>query len=246
MALETVSAARGSVLVVEDDLASAELLAALLEEEGFQPIVCPDGSSVLERFESDRPVAVLIDWVIPGGPGIELCRQIRVRDSMVPIFFVSGRADEASVSRGLDAGADDFLTKPLRPRELVARLEAHLRKLAALPAAGTPAASAVEVTPGEATRQFGDVEIDLVARTARVNGLPVTLGSLEFRLLEYFVRNAGVALSRGQILNEVHGYDDIPTERVDLLVRRLRAKLSWNDWITAVPGYGYRLERPRK
>jgi DNA-binding response OmpR family regulator len=246
MALETVSTARGAVLVVEDDLASADLLAALLEEEGFQPIVCPDGSSVLERFESERPVAVLIDWVIPVGPGIELCRQIRVRDSMVPIFFVSGRADEASVSRGLDAGADDFLTKPLRPRELVARLEAHLRKLASLPATGAPAVSAAEISPMDGTRQFGDVEIDLVARTARVRGVPVTLGSLEFRLLEYFVRNAGVALSRGQILNEVHGYDDIPTERVDLLVRRLRAKLSWNDWITAVPGYGYRLERPRK
>jgi DNA-binding response OmpR family regulator len=247
MAQENTNPARGAVLVVEDDLASAELLAALLEDEGFQPIVCPDGHPVLERFESRRPVAVLIDWVIPGGPGIELCRQIRVRDSIVPIFFVSGRTDEASVSRGLDAGADDFLTKPLRSRELVARLEAHLRKVASLPAQGavvTPPPE--EAAPVDGTRTFGDVEIDLVARTARVRGLPVTLGSLEFRLLEYFVRNAGVALSRGQILNEVHGYDDIPTERVDLLVRRLRAKLSWSDWITAVPGYGYRLERPRK
>jgi len=246
MAQEILRTARGVVLVVEDDLASAELLAALLEEEGFQPITCADGGSVLERFESERPVAVLIDWVIPGGPGIELCRRIRLRDSIVPIFFVSGRADEASVSRGLDAGADDFLTKPLRTRELVARLEAHLRKLASLPAQVGPAVSMPEVATGDGSRTFGDVEIDLVARTARVRGLPVTLGSLEFRLLEYFVRNAGVALSRGQILNEVHGYDDIPTERVDLLVRRLRAKLSWSDWITAVPGYGYRLERPRK
>src|SRR5437016_1716824 len=246
MAQEISRAARGAVLVVEDDLASAELLAAVLDEEGFQPVVCPDGSSVMERFEVERPVAVLIDWVIPGGPGIELCRQIRLRDSVVPIVFVSGRTDEASVSRGLDAGADDFLTKPLRPRELVARLEAHLRKLASLPSTGPHPAPAPEAPPTDGTRTFGDVEIDLVARTARVRGQPVTLGSLEFRLLEYFVRNAGVALSRGQILNEVHGYDDIPTERVDLLVRRLRAKLSWNDWITAVPGYGYRLERPRR
>ena len=250
MAQENASAARGAVLVVEDDNASADLLAALLEEEGFQAIVCPDGHPVLERFESERPVAVLIDWVIPGGPGIELCRQIRVRDSIVPIFFVSGRTDEASVSRGLDAGADDFLTKPLRSRELVARLEAHLRKVSSLPPQGAPPPPPPPPTDGsppvDGTRTFGDVEIDLVARTARVRGQPVTLGSLEFRLLEYFVRNAGVALSRGQILNEVHGYDDIPTERVDLLVRRLRAKLSWSDWITAVPGYGYRLERPRK
>src|SRR6266550_5673156 len=138
MAQEISRAARGAVLVVEDDHASAELLAALLDEEGFQPVVCADGSSVMERFEVERPVAVLIDWVIPGGPGIELCRQIRLRDSVVPIVFVSGRTDEASVSRGLDAGADDFLTKPLRPRELVARLEAHLRKLASLPPQGAP------------------------------------------------------------------------------------------------------------
>src|SRR5438132_9491172 len=105
MAQENASAARGAVLVVEDDNASADLLAALLEEEGFQPVVCPDGTSVLERFENERPVAVLIDWVIPGGPGIELCRQIRLRDSMVPLFFVRGRADESSVSRVLDDGA---------------------------------------------------------------------------------------------------------------------------------------------
>ncbi|MBO0682264.1 MAG: response regulator transcription factor [Candidatus Dormibacteraeota bacterium] len=235
---------RGRILVVEDDRASADLLAALLEEEGFQPVVCGDGRSVLDRFQSDQPVAVLIDWVIPGGPGIDLCRQIRARDSKVPIFFVSGRTDEASVSRGLDAGADDFMTKPLRPRELVARLEAHLRKVGALPTA--TGANSPSTAVADATRSFGDVEIDLEARIARVRGTPVTLGSLEFRLLEYFVRNAGVALSRTQILNEVHGYDDIPTERVDLLVRRLRAKLNWGDWITAVPGYGYRLERPGK
>src|SRR5439155_14050867 len=175
MAQENSKAARGAVLVVEDDLASAELLAALLEEEGFEALVCPDGTSVLERFETERPVAVLIDWVIPGGPGIELCRQIRVRDSVVPIVFVSGRADEASVSRGLDAGADDFLTKPLRPRELAARLDAHLRKVAALPA-GHVSAPALEEAPAPSdVRTFGEVDIDLEARMARIKGRPVTL-----------------------------------------------------------------------
>src|SRR6266536_4881956 len=133
MAQGDVKAIRGIVLVVEDDEASADLLAALLEEEGFQPVVCPDGRAAMEPFERERPVAVLIDWVIPGGAGIELCRRIRSQDSVVPIFFVSGRADEASVSRGLDAGADDFLSKPVRPRELAARLDAHLRKLGSLP-----------------------------------------------------------------------------------------------------------------
>ena len=253
MAQAEARAPRGTVLVVEDDEASAALLAALLEEEGFQPVLCPDGRAAIEPFQRDRPVAVLIDWVIPGGSGIELCRWMRSQDSLVPIFFVSGRTDEASVSRGLDAGADDFLSKPFRPRELAARLDAHLRKLAALPSRGPAASPAVVMSATEAQpargsdiRTFGDVEIDLEARVARVEGRPVTLGSLEFRLLEYFVRNAGVALSREQILHEVHGYDDIPTERVDLLVRRLRAKLGWSDWIAAVPGYGYRLERPRR
>ncbi len=255
MAQAEARAPRGTVLVVEDDEASAALLAALLEEEGFLPVLCADGREAMEPFERERPVAVLIDWVIPGGSGIELCRWMRALDSLVPIFFVSGRTDEASVSRGLDAGADDFLSKPFRPRELAARLDAHLRKLAALPARGpapasrqAPAALAVSEGParGSDVRTFGEVEIDLEARVARVGGRPITLGSLEFRLLEYFVRNAGVALSREQILHEVHGYDDIPTERVDLLVRRLRAKLGWSDWIAAVPGYGYRLERPRR
>src|SRR5207302_2809280 len=111
---------------------------------------------------------------------------------------------------------------------------------AAQPSRGAPSAPPAGAPSLHDVRTFGDVEIDLEARVARVEGRPVTLGSLEFRLLEYFVRNAGVALSREQILHEVHGYDDIPTERVDLLVRRLRAKLGWSDWIAAVPGYGYR------
>ena len=122
---------------------------------------------------------------------------------------------------------------------LVARLDAHLRKLGTLPAA--PGGERPAEPAG--TRTVGEVEIDLAARTARVRGRPVPLGLLEFRLLEYLVVNAGVALSREQILHEVHGYEDIQTDRVDLLVRRLRGKLGLGQWIVAVPGYGYRLER---
>lgn len=145
-------APRGTVLVVEDDEASAALLAALLEEEGFRPIICPDGQTAMPPFEQERPVAVLIDWVIPGGSGIELCRWMRSQDALVPIFFVSGRADEASVSRGLDAGADDFLSKPFRPRELAARLDAHLRKLAGLPVRATTAVAAADRTSARSAR----------------------------------------------------------------------------------------------
>ena len=235
---------RGAVLVVEDDPGSVDLLAALLEDEGFRPVVCGDVREALEPFRRERPVAVLIDWVMPGGSGLDLCRQLRGLDPVVPILFVSGRTDEASVSRALEAGADDYLVKPFRPQELAARMDAHLRKLAALPAARPEGPR--DAAPRQSVRRIGDVELDLEARTVRVSGALVALGSLEFRLLEYLARNAGIALSREQILREVHGYEDIPTERVDLLVRRLRAKLGLTGWITAVPGYGYRLERSRQ
>lgn len=236
------SGGRGSVLIVEDDPTSAELLSAVLEDEGFQPFVCASAFDAIGPFRHLRPVAVLVDWVIPGGSGIELCRQLRGLDPTVPILFVSGRSDEASVSRGLDAGADDFVNKPFRPQELVARLDAHLRRLGIL----APDPGGERPVEPEGTRTVGEVEIDLAARTARVRGRPVPLGLLEFRLLEYLVVNAGVALSREQILHEVHGYEDIQTDRVDLLVRRLRSKLGLGQWIVAVPGYGYRLERHRR
>jgi DNA-binding response OmpR family regulator len=233
---------RGTVLVVEDSLESAALLSSVLEEEGFRPLVRYDGHEGLRAYESEQPIAVLLDWVVPGGPGLEICRRIREQNRIIPIFFISGREDEASVSRGLDAGADDFLVKPFRPRELVARLEASLRKAAAvqpsveLPEPAGPAAAALH--------RLGEAEIDLEAREVRVKGEPVALGPLEFKLLEYFVRNPGVALSRDQILREVYEYDaQIATDRVDLLVRRLRSKLGWADRLVAVPGYGYRLER---
>jgi DNA-binding response OmpR family regulator len=235
---------RGAVLVVEDSLEAAALISAVLEEEGFRAVVRHDGQDGLQAFDDERPIAVLLDWVVPGGPGLEICRRIREQDRVIPIFFISGRQDEASVSRGLDAGADDFLVKPFRPRELMARLEASLRKVAAMrpPVEQVRAAGAGQVQTSVLT--LGDAEVDLEAREVRVRGEPIALGPLEFKLLEYFVRNPGVALSRDQILREVYEYDaQIATDRVDLLVRRLRSKLAWGDRLVAVPGYGYRLER---
>lgn len=250
------SGARGRVLVVEDSPETAELLATIVEEEGFAPVVCNLAQQGIDAFDEETPVAVMVDWVMPDRPGIDVCRHVRERDPVVPILFVSGRDDEASISRGLDAGADDFLVKPVRRIELVARLEAHLRKVAAVRAAPMPlhpSPSPASAGGGmELDRQvrFGAVEIDPAARIVRVAGDEVGLGPLEFKLLEYFGRNAGIAISREQILNEVYGYDaDISTERVDLLVRRLRAKLGdggdRGGQLVAVPGYGYRLERRR-
>jgi len=239
---QAVPGKRGTVLVIDDSADSTELATAFVEREGFDVVACPTAEAGLAAFQREHPVAILLDWVLPDGPGTEVCRAIRAQDSMVVIIFVSGRDDETSVVRGLDAGADDYLPKPVRGGELIARLEANLRKLAA---ARAPAA-ALPVPDAPLGLRFGNVSVDFGAHEVSVGDERVRLGPLEFRLLEYLAHNSGVAVSRDQIMNEVYGYDaDISTERVDLLVRRLRAKLGDEDggYIAAVPGFGYRLER---
>lgn len=235
---------RGRVLVVEDSPQAAELLVEMVEREGFSPVACASGAEARAGFERHKPVAVLLDWVLPDVPGTELCREFRAADGAVTIIFISGRDDETSMARGLDAGADDYVAKPVRPGELIARLEAHIGRVARL-----RDAYALRAEPEAAsTIQFGELQIDLRAREVRVGGRTVKLGPLEYRLLEYLGRNAGVAISRDQILSEVYGISaDIDTERVDLLVRRLRLKLGdypdTGGHIVAHPGYGYLLER---
>jgi DNA-binding response OmpR family regulator len=234
---------RGRLLIIEDSSETSELLAAIVEDEGFEPVAVPTAEAGVSAFASARPVAVFLDWVLPDRPGTDVCREIRALDPLIPIVFVSGRDDETSVSRGLDAGADDFVVKPFRQGELVARLEAHLRK-----ARAGASATAISTEAGERVHRFGEIVVDAAARVVKVHGAEISLGPLEFRLLDYFCSNAGIAVSREQILNEVYGYDaDISTERVDLLVRRLRSKLgegpTKGGQLVAVPGYGYRLER---
>jgi DNA-binding response OmpR family regulator len=234
---------RGAVLVVEDSASFGELMGEILEREGFTPVLCPSAAAAREAFNRHSPVAVLVDWVLPDAPGTELCRELRAGDPVITIMFVSGRNDETSMARGLDAGADDYVAKPVREGELIARLEAQLRKVARL-------RQAFESADHEPERwlRFGALEIDVLAREVRVAGRTVRLGALEYRLLEYLGRNAGVAVSRDQILSEVYGITaDIATERVDLLVRRLRQKLGEypdeGGHIVAHPGYGYLLEK---
>lgn len=236
---------RGIVLVVEDDDATAELLSDLVEDEGFRVVRVAGGAEVPTVFSANRPVAVLLDWVLPDISGIEACRAVRQIDRVVPILFVSGRDDEASAVRGLDAGADDYIAKPIRIRELVARLEAHIRKVEA--ARDTTAPAPPEAVPSNRVRRFGEIEVDFAARSVRVAGEALSLAPLEFSLLEYLARNAGVAVSRDQIIREVYGFPgEVSTERVDQLVRRLRQKLGEGEGragvIVAVAGYGYRLE----
>ena len=233
---------RGSVLIVEDTQHAAELVAALVGTEGFNPVICASAKAARAAYEAVKPVAILLDWVLPDAPGTELCREMRAKDPIVTIIFVSGRGDETSVSRALDAGADDYVTKPVRGGELIARLEAHLRRVAAMRGAFSRAGSAAAL---EQRYRFGPMEVDLVARRVSVSGKPVKLGPLEFKLVEYFARNAGVAISREQILAEVYGIDaEIDTGRVDLLVRRLRLKLgAGGRLVVAHAGYGYMLEK---
>lgn len=231
---------RGTVLIVEDAPDLAELIAAIVEREGFTALTAGSAAEARAAFHTDHPVAVLLDWVLPDAPGTEICRELRAQDAGVTIIFVSGRNDETSMARGLDAGADDYVAKPVREGELIARLDAQLRKTARL---RVPAAGA------EPTLRFGEVELDTLARAVRVSGRVVKLGPLEYRLFDYLARNAGVAVSRDQILSEVYGVDADSTERVDLLVRRLRLKLGdypdTGGHIIAHPGYGYLLERQR-
>lgn len=235
---------RGEILIVEDTADTAAVVEAVVQREGFRPVVCGTAAEAVAAFATVRPVAVILDWTLPDESGIEVCRKIRARDQTVVIMFASGRDDETSITRGLDAGADDYLAKPVRPAELIARLESHIRRVEAIRNMGSKPAPAPAALP--LARKFGDVEVDLGARMVRVKDQPVSLGPMEFRLVEYLVRNAGVAVSRDQIMSEVYGYDaDIGTERVDLLVKRLRAKIhdhAEGGLISAVPGFGYRLE----
>ena len=236
---------RGEILIVEDSSEAAAAYQAVVEREGFRTAVCGSAAEALAAFATMKPVAVILDWTLPDEPGIEVCRKIRAHDQAVAIIFASGRDDETSIARGLDAGADDYIPKPVRAGELIARLESHIRRVEAIrDMVSKPSAAAVG-TPVQ-PRKFGDVEVDLGARTVRVREKGVSLGPMEFRLLEYLVRNAGVAVSRDQIMSEVYGYDaDIGTERVDLLIKRLRAKIhdqAESGLISAVPGYGYRWE----
>jgi DNA-binding response OmpR family regulator len=242
---------RGRVVIIESSAEEANRVAEAVTAEGFAPVTCATAADGLATAGEGRSAAVILDWNLPDRAGLELCRELRARDPLVAIVFLSERADEATIARGLDAGADDFIAQPFRRTEMLARLEAHVRKSAAAIqiVRSTPPPAPEPVANG--AHQFGDIEVDLAAREVRVSGRPVGLGPLEFKLVEYLCQNAGVAISRDQIMSQVYGYEaDISTERVDLLARRVRAKLgegpARGGHLVAVPGYGYRWERRRR
>jgi two-component system alkaline phosphatase synthesis response regulator PhoP len=233
-----------TVLVVDDEETLRETIGFNLRREGLTPLLAADGPDGLRLARSEHPDVVILDVMLPGLDGLEVCRSLRA-ESNVPILLLSARGEEIDRVVGLEIGADDYLTKPFAMRELLARVRAMLRR-ANMPAAAAPSQTA---TPGQRTGRIvvGRLEIDVPSRRVTIDGTPVSLRPKEFDLLHYFARHPGVALSRDALLREVWGYDfPMDTRTVDVHIRWLRQKLERDPAdpriIETVRGYGYRLE----
>ena len=218
----------GTVVVVEDDPHIADLVDLYLRREGYRVLLAGDGEKGLEFFTQADPWIVILDVGLPGRrDGFEVCREIRARSS-VPVLFLTARDDEVDRILGLELGADDYLVKPFSPRELVARVRAILRRTR-------------EAPPPQDVVTVGDIEVDLRRREARKNGDSVALTTREFDLLAFVATNAGLALSRQQLLDGVWGADWYGDERtVDVHVAQLRKKFGADLPLATVWGVGYR------
>lgn len=231
-----------TILVVDDEQSYRDALAVALQREGFLVDLAADGVEALERFDATRPALVLLDVMLPRMSGIDVCREIRNR-SRVPIIMVTARNAEIDAVVGLEIGADDYVTKPFRLRELVARVRAALRRHVGTEEGGAAA-------PSEEILEVGDVRLDVGRHEASVRGEPVSLPLKEFELLELLLANAGRVLTRDVLIDRIWGpnyYGD--TKTLDVHVKRLRAKIEPDpghpERIVTVRGVGYRYERPR-
>ena len=222
------------VLVVEDEPAQAEVLAYNLEREGYRIARAPDGEEAMERLGDERPDLVLLDWMLPGLSGIEVCRRIRARSETrdVPVLMVTARGEEADRVRGLDTGADDYVVKPYSVQEVVARVRAHLRRT-------RPAAT------GE-TLAYADLSMDNERHRVERGGRPVKLGPTEYRLLAVLMEKPGRVWSREQLLDRAWGRDVyVDLRTVDVHVGRLRKALNAGggpELIRTVRGAGYAMD----
>ena len=216
------------ICVIEDEAVIADAVAARLTAEGFEVHVAGDGPAGVELCERVRPDLVVLDLMLPGFDGIEVCRRVQ-RDRQVPVLMLTARGEEADVLVGLGVGADDYMTKPFSPRELVARIRALLRRVERRPATGE-------------SRRVGPLELDPEARKVTVDGAPVHLTPTEFDLLKVLAARPGAVHSREQLLAEVWGWRDGSGQRtVDSHIRGLRRKLG-ADLVRTVHGIGYALE----
>ncbi|MGW1197592.1 two-component system response regulator CseB [Streptomyces sp. NPDC002536] len=228
------------VLFVEDDDVIREATQLALERDGFMVTAVPDGLTGLERFRAQRPDIALLDVMVPGLDGVSLCRRIR-DESTVPVIMLSARADSIDVVLGLEAGADDYVTKPFDGAVLVARIRAVLRRFGHASGNGTGTADGAPETIDGGVLRFGDLEVDTDGMEVRKAGDPVALTPTEMRLLLEFSAAPGTVLSRDRLLERVWDYGwGGDTRVVDVHVQRLRGKIG-QDRIETVRGFGYKL-----
>lgn len=222
--------AERTLVVVEDDANIADLLDVYLRESGFRVLQAATGQRGLDLIEQHRPALVLLDIGLPDMDGFEVCRRVRAK-SNVPVLFLTARDGEVDRLLGLELGADDYVTKPFSPREIVARVKAILRR-------GQP-----DIRDDHDVIHIGDdYSVDLTRREARGKDGPVPLATREFDLIAHLARNQGIALSRQQLLDGVWGADWIGDDRtVDVHVRQLRKKMGDDLPLATVWGIGYRL-----
>ena len=226
----TADAARGLILVVEDERAISELLRMYITREGFGVHIASDGQSALAAARTMHPAAIVLDVGLPVMDGTEVCRQLRAEGNWVPILFCTARDDEVDRVLGLELGADDYITKPFSPREVVARIKSVVRRAALVSADDRPL-------------EVGSVILDPVTRRVTVNGDPVSLTATEFDLLAHLMAHPGRVYSREQLLSEVWGYAAVVgTRTVDVHVAQVRSKLGDLSPIRTVRGVGYSAE----
>ena len=222
------------ILLVEDEAALSEPLAYLLGREGYDIDVVQDGRSAVAAFLADEPDLVLLDLMLPGIPGTEVCRQIRAVSS-TPIIMLTAKDSEVDIVVGLELGADDYVTKPYSSRELLARIRAVLRR------------RITDEDVAESVLEAGTVRMDLERHTVEVNGGEISMPLKEFELLELLLRNAGRVLTRGQLIDRVWGSDYFgDTKTLDVHIKRIRSRIEENPseprMLVTVRGLGYRFE----
>jgi two-component system response regulator MtrA len=220
---------KGRVLVVDDDPALAEMLGIVLRTEGFEPSFVADGDRAMAAFRATKPDLVLLDLMLPGTDGIDVCRQIRA-ESGTPIVMLTARGDTIDVVIGLESGADDYIIKPFKPKELVARMRARLRRNEA---------------PTSEMLEIGDLTIDVAGHVVSRAGEPIALTPLEFDLLAALARKPGNVFTREHLLEQVWGYRHAADTRlVNVHVQRLRAKIERDpenpEIVMTVRGVGYK------
>ena len=231
---DTTKSGNPRVLVVDDDAALAEMLSIVLRNEGFDPIWCSHGDKAFQAFRDAKPDLVLLDLMLPGRDGVDVCRDIRV-ESGVPIVMLTARSDTIDVVAGLEAGADDYVAKPFKAKELVARIRTRLRRT-------------LEESDGE-TLEIGDLVISVDGHTVKRQGVPIQLTPLEFDLLLALARRPWQVFSREVLLEQVWGYRHAADTRlVNVHVQRLRSKIERDperpEIVVTVRGIGYKAGEP--